>query len=155
MIRGRRGLTFTAFLLISGSSVANAQGSRSDSIEVKAVDFAFSVPDTMKAGAHRWTFVNDGTVRHEFLVVRLPHDLPAQTAVDSLHARGLRAFLPGSPTLGFAAGGLLAPPGQRSDAQLLTQDRRGDRLLIFCQLREAPEKPKHDEMGMFKVIYFK
>ena len=57
--------------------------------------------------------------------------------------------------MGFASGGLLAPAGQRSEVQLLTKDQRGDRLLVFCQLREAPDKPKHDEMGMFKVIYFK
>ena len=134
---------------------ADAQRSRSHSVEVRAVDFAFTVPDTLTSGSHLWSFVNNGTVRHELIVVRLPASVPVETAIDSLHARGLRAFLPGSPALGVASSALFAAAGQRSDAQLLTQDRRGDRLVVFCQLREAPEKPKHDEMGMFKVIYIK
>lgn len=137
------------------SATLHAQRTHEQAVEVKAVDFAFSVPDTLKSGFHRWSFANNGTVRHEFVVVRLPAGLLLQTAIDSLHARGLRAFLPGSPTLGFASAALLAPAGARSQAELLTRDRRGDRLLVFCQLREAPEKPKHDEMGMFKVVYIK
>ena len=149
----RRGVISLAFLWLTPTLFA--QSARDQAIEVKAVDFAFTVPDTLSAGAHRWSFVNNGTVRHEFLVVRLPSEVSTQAAVDSLHARGMRAFMPGSPLLGFVSGGLLAPAGQKSDAELVTRDRRGDRLLVFCQLREAPEKPKHDEMGMFKVIYIK
>lgn len=149
----RAGLTCAALLLLSAP--VDAQRSSEQAVEVKAVDFAFNLPDTLRAGSHRWSFVNNGSVRHEFIIVRLPVELPPQIAVDSLHARGLRAFLPGSPKLGFASGALLAPASQRSDAELITRDRRGDRLLVFCQLREAPDKPKHDEMGMFKVIYIK
>lgn len=149
----RTALAGVALWLVS--SPLQAQRSSEQAVEVKAVDFAFNLPDTLKAGSHRWSFVNAGSVRHEFIVVHLPAALPVQTAVDSLHARGLRAFLPGSPLLGFASGALLAPAGQRSDAELVTRDRRGDRVLVFCQLREAPDKPKHDEMGMFKVIYIK
>jgi hypothetical protein len=149
----RTGLACVALWLVS--SPLHAQRLSEQAIEVKAVDFAFNLPDTLTAGSHRWSFMNGGSVRHEFIVVRLPAELPVQVAIDSLHARGLRAFLPGSPTLGFASGALLAPAGRRSDAELVTRDRRGDRVLVFCQLREAPDKPKHDEMGMFKVIYIK
>jgi hypothetical protein len=31
-------------------------------------------------------------------------------------------------------------------------DRRGDILLAFCQLRDSVDKPKHDDLGMFKVV---
>jgi len=112
----RAGLIGLAFLCVTPTLFA--QSARDRAVEVKAVDFAFTAPDTLSAGAHRWSFVNNGSVRHEFLVVRLPAEVSAE-------------------------------------AELLTRDRRGDRLLVFCQLREAPEKPKHDEMGMFKVIYIK
>jgi hypothetical protein len=142
-----------AALLLLPAGVLHAQRSNRDRlIEVRAVDFALLLPDTLPAGTHRWSFANNGSVRHEFIIVRLPASLPTTAAVDTLHARGLRAFLPGSPTLGFASSGLFAPPNQKSDAEIVTRDRRGDRLLVFCQLRDAEGKPKHDEMGMFKVI---
>jgi hypothetical protein len=34
----------------------------------------------------------------------------------------------------------------------VTHDRRGDVLLAFCQLRDSTDKPKHDDLGMFKVV---
>ena len=148
-------LALASVAALIGWTPIYAQRSHEQAVEVNAVDFAFNLPDTLKSGAHRWSFMNGGSVRHEFIVVRLSAETPSQTAVDSLHARGLRAFLPGSPTLGYASGALLAPAGRRSDAELVTRDRRGDRLLVFCQLREAPDKPRHDEMGMFKIIYIK
>ena len=125
---------------------------RQPSIDVVAVDFAFTLPDSLRAGTHRWSFTNNGGVRHEFIVVRLPGTVTSAAAVDSLHARGLRAFLPGSPATGFASSGLFAPPNQKSDAEILTTDHRGDRLLLFCQLRDGEGKPRHDELGMFKVV---
>jgi hypothetical protein len=138
-------------LLLPGQALY-AQANRDQRINVRAVDFALDVPESLRAGTHRWTFTNDGTVRHEFIVVKLPVSLDAQAAVDTLHARGLRAFFPGSQTLGFASSGLFAASHQKSDAELVTRDKRGDRLLVFCQVRDAEGKPRHDEMGMFKVI---
>jgi hypothetical protein len=138
-------------LALSGRGLY-AQNDRDQRIEVRAVDFALDIPDSLPAGSHRWTFTNNGNVRHEFIIVRLPASLDASAAVDTLHARGLRAFWPGSPALGFASSVLLASPHQTSDAEIVTRDKRGDRLLVFCQVRDAADKPKHDELGMFKVI---
>jgi hypothetical protein len=140
-----------ALLLLPGQALYS-QSNRDQPIHVRAVDFALDVPESLRAGTHRWTFTNDGTVRHEFIVVKLPASLDTQAAVDTLHVRGLRAFWPGSPAVGFASSGLFASPHQTSDAELVTRDKRGDRLLVFCQIRDAEGKPKHDEMGMFKVI---
>jgi len=38
---------------------------------------------------------------------------------------------------------------------IVTHDRHGDVLIAFCQFREAPDKPKHDELGMFKIVRVK
>ena len=141
-----------AGLLLFAGPRLYAQSNRDQRIEVRAVDFALDIPDSLRAGTHRWSLTNDGSVRHEFVIVRLPASLEAQAAVDTLHARGLRAFWPGSSALGFASSVLLASPHQKSDAEIVTRDKRGDRLLVFCQVRDAEGKPKHDEMGMFKVI---
>jgi hypothetical protein len=142
-----------ALVLIPAAVALHAQRPKeAGSIDVRAVDYALLLPDSIAAGTHRWTFTNAGNLRHEFIIVRLPAGLTTAAAVDSLHARGLRAFFPGSATMGSASSALLAAPNQKSDAEIVTRDRSGDRLLVFCQLRDAEGKPKHDEMGMFKVI---
>jgi hypothetical protein len=141
-----------ALILIPAAAVHAQQPAEERSINVRAVDYALLLPDSIPAGTHRWTFTNAGNLRHEFIIVRLPASLTTAAAVDSLHARGLRAFFPGSATMGSASSALLAAPNQKSDAEIVTRDQRGDRLLVFCQLRDAEGKPKHDEMGMFKVI---
>ena len=142
-----------AFLVVS-ASIAHAQRrARETTIDVKAVDFALVVPDTIAPGTHRWTLTNAGGSRHELIIARLGPNADANVAIDSLHARGLRALFPGNADIAVASSALLAGPNKKADAELITHDRRGDRLLVFCQLRDADAKPRHDEMGMFKVVH--
>ena len=54
--------------------------------------------------------------------------------------------------MAIAGNALFAPPGQTANAEVVTHDRRGDILLAFCQLRDSVDKPKHDDLGMFKVV---
>ena len=123
-------------------------------IPVRAFDFALEMPDSIRAGTHSWTFRNDGQSRHELIVARLQRGTDTKAVIDSLHARGLRAFF-SSESPAIAGGALFAVPGREADAEIVTRDRSGDVLLVFCQLRDAPDKPKHDELGMFKVVRVK
>lgn len=86
------------------------------------------------------------------IIAKLAPSVDPHTAVDTLHARGLRAFFPGNPEFAVATSALFAAPGKKSDAEVVTRYRRGEVLLVFCQLRDADGKPKHDELGMFKVV---
>jgi hypothetical protein len=140
------------FALPAGNIHAQRAG-REIRVDVKAADYALMLPDTIRAGSNRWTFTNTGKLRHELIIAKLAPNLDARAAVDTLHARGLRAFFPGAPDFAVASSGLFAAPGQRSDAELVTHDHRGDVLLVFCQLRDGEGKPKHDELGMFRVVH--
>ena len=141
-------------LALTPASAHPQRTSREITIEVKAVDFALlSVPDTIAAGTHRWTLTNAGNSRHEMIIARLGPNADANVAIDSLHARGMRGLFPGNPEIAVASSALLAAPNQKADAELVTHDRRGDRLLVFCQLRDADGRPRHDELGMFKLVH--
>jgi hypothetical protein len=144
-----------AYVLI-GLPAANVHAQRAEQegrVDVQAADYALILPDTIRAGNNRWTFTNTGKMRHEMIIVRLASNVDAKAAVDTLHARGLRAFFPGAADFGVASSGLFSAPGQKSDAELVTHNARGDVLLVFCQLRDGEGKPKHDELGMFKLVH--
>jgi hypothetical protein len=146
-------LIVQTLVALPAAAVHAQRADRERRIDVKAADYALMLPDTIRAGSNRWTFSNTGKLRHELIVARLAPNVDPSAAVDSLHARGLRAFFPGAPEFAVAAAALLAAPGQKADAELITRDSRGDVLLVFCQLRDGEGKPKHDEMGMFKVVH--
>ena len=146
-------LIATVILLLFAQTAHAQRGPRETTIEVKAVDYALVLPDTIRAGTHRWTLTNTGSKRHEMIIARLGPNADANVAIDSVHARGLRGLFPGNPDIAVASGALLATSNQKADAELITHDRRGDRLLVFCQLRDAEDKPRHDELGMFKVVH--
>lgn len=145
-------LVVQAFLLLPALDLFAQHPSREQRVEVTAVDYALNLPEMLAHGTHRWTFENKGNVRHEFIIARLGPNVDTHAAVDSLHARGFRAFFPGSPALGVAGAALLAGPDHKADGEIVTRDRAGDILLVFCQLRDGEGKPKHDEMGMFKLV---
>jgi hypothetical protein len=109
------------------------------------------MPDSLRAGTHVWQFQNAGSARHEFILARLKPGADPKATVDSLHARGLRAFF-AKESQALAGSALFAPPGMTANAEIVTHDRRGDVLLAFCQLRDTTDKPRHDELGMFKVV---
>ena len=138
-----------ALVLVAGSG---AQQPQTSTIAVRGMDFALVMPDSIPAGTHAWSFRNDGNSRHELILARLKPGTDVKAAVDSLHARGLRAFF-AKESAGIVAGALFALPGDASDAEIVTRERRGDVLLMFCQLRDTPEKPKHDDLGMYKVVH--
>jgi hypothetical protein len=153
-LRSGRSLLAALILLLLPAFDAHAQRTeRETKIDVNAADYALILPDTIRAGTHRWTLTNNGNSRHEMLIARLGPNADVHAVIDSLHARGMRALFPGDPQFAVASGALLAVPGKRSEAELVTREHRGDVLLVFCQLRDAPEKPKHDELGMFKVVH--
>src|SRR3954469_18444319 len=93
------------------------RGSRETRVDVKAADYALILPDTIRAGNNRRTFTNTGKMRHEMIIVRLALNVDPKAAVDTLHARGLRAFFPGAVDFGVASSGLFSAPGQKSDAE--------------------------------------
>ncbi len=129
----------------------SSKQSAATTIAVRGFDFALQMPDSIRAGTHSWTFRNDGQSRHELILARLQPGTDTKAAIDSLHARGLRAFF-AKESVAIAVGALFAPPGTEAAAEIVTHDCRGDVLLVFCQLRETPDKPKHDDLGMFKVV---
>lgn len=147
----RVAVTYVAWVALALSVETAPTHQSAMTIAVRGVDFALETPDSIRAGTHSWKFRNDGQARHELIVARLQPGMDTKAVIDSLHARGLRAFF-SNESLAIAAGALFAAPGREADAEIVTHDRSGDVLLVFCQLRDAPDKPKHDELGMFKVI---
>lgn len=142
-------LSFAALGAVGGACARPAPAeATATEVRVVAHDYAFTLPDTLRAGRTQFRLATDGKQLHELVIVRLKPGVSLATAVDSL-ARGaaikaLRAT--GSGVL-FAAPG--APP---TDAVIEAELAPGDRWAFFCQFRDGPKAPKHQQLGMFKVL---
>jgi hypothetical protein len=146
----RAAVTIVAWMSLA-LSVETVSSRQSTTLPVRALDCALQMSDSIRAGTHSWRFRNDGKSRLELIFARLQAGTDVEAVTDSLQARGLRAFF-ATESMALAVGGLFAPPGVEAAAEIVTHDRAGGVLLAFSQLRDAPDKPKHDDLGMFKVV---
>jgi len=57
--------------------------------------------------------------------------------------------------LGRAVGLILAEPGQPSLGHLMVDLVKGQSYIFLCNLRDAPDKPSHNMLGMGKALTIK
>jgi hypothetical protein len=136
-------------MVTAGTACARATPPASpNAVHIVGTDYAFAAPDSLPAGATVLTFENRGKQRHEMLVARLKDGVSPRQFADSLMSgvsvRPLRAT--GSAVL-------FADAGQRNEVVSLRVDlTRGERWAIWCQFADSTGAPKHQTLGMFKLV---
>ena len=117
-------------------------------LRIVGMDYAFDAPDSVKAGPTVIRFENRGRVRHEMVVTQLRDDVLGAVFADSL--------VKGGSTKALRATGasiLFAKAGERNDAVALRVTfERGHRYAITCGFRDSAAAPRHQSLGMFKIV---
>jgi hypothetical protein len=122
-------------------------GQANRTVVVRGLNYAFQAPDTVPAGLTTFILDNQGTVRHEVVVVRLKegHTLSEVIAAKTLEER--------QPLYEDVVGLIVAKPGQRAPGSLVTKLVKGGNYVLLCNLRDAPDKPTHLMQGMGRVLH--
>jgi hypothetical protein len=114
-------------------------------VAIVGLDYAFQGRDTIPAGPVIFSFLNQGAVRHE-MVLYIPNE--GRTLADYLRA----ATAQERQGLGRAVGLILADPGQPALARMVVNLKEGQSYVLVCNLRDAPDKPPHNVLGMGKAL---
>lgn len=139
------GLLCTLFIADPGH--AAAQDARV--VTVTGLDYAFRAPDTLEAGSVVVSLLNQGTVRHEVVIIRLKQ---GRTLSEYLRASTIEE----RRSLGDGLIGLiLAESGQTAPGRLLAELEKGRTYALICNLRDAPDKPQHFTLGMAASLHVK
>jgi hypothetical protein len=134
--------SLTAVLCLSevGAQTAN-------SVTIRGLDYAFQSPDTIVGGPTLFTFENHGTVRHEVVISRLKEGHTLSEVVEAKTPADRNALLDG------LVGLVIADAGKTALGQLLASMEKGRSYVLFCNLRDSPEKPQHMALGMARLLY--
>lgn len=117
-------------------------------LHIEGVDYAFSAPDSVPAGPAIVTFENRGKHRHELVFVRLKEGVSLREVADSL-TKGART----NALRSTGSAVLFAEPGARNDVVSLRLDfKPGEHWAIVCQFADSAGAPKHNTLGMFKLV---
>jgi hypothetical protein len=110
-------------------------------VELHALDFSFTVPDTLMAGAHTFHAVNDGPQVHEFQFVRLNDGVTVEQFMAA-------AAQPNQPPPGRLMGG----PGAYSRGQeaYWSATLTPGNWLILCFVPDPADGKPHVMKGMVK-----
>ena len=138
-LRGR--VVVAALLAATLASCAPAR--RPNAVTIVGVNYAFlPLPHVLPAGPTEFAFENRGTVPHMVLIAPLRDGVTVDSVLDA-HGRARDALI----EEGDAA--LEAAPGERAPGRLLMDLLPGRTYLLVCVLRDAPEQPRHEALGMF------
>jgi hypothetical protein len=114
-------------------------------VEIIGLDYAFRGRDTIPAGPVSLSFLNQGAVRHEMVLYILNE---GRTLADYLKA----ATAQERQGLGRPVGLVLAEPGKPALARMVVDLVKGESYVLLCNLRDAPDKPPHNILGMGKAL---
>jgi hypothetical protein len=134
-------------LILLGSRGAAAPTSASHDVTIVAHEYAFAVPATVPAGVTTFHFVNRGRVTHEVQLFRFNPGVSAAAATRYLAS----GHVPDS--VSDASGSvLIAAAGDSVREGVTVRLVAGERYALMCQFRDAPDKPRHSSLGMFRLL---
>lgn len=121
-------------------------------VTVKLADFAFIMPDVLKAGKQTWQFTNEGKQVHHMLMVQLPDGVTVEDIIDwvSAEASGPPPFIvPDTMPVGTAFENL--SPGTTAWAEI---DLPVGSYTVFCLLPDMAMTPPHAHIthGMHRQV---
>ena len=128
-------------LLAMAPPLRNPQ--RTQDLTIFGLDYAYSgVPQAMAAGPTSFSFENRGKKRHMMMVARLKTGITVDSAA-RIHGPARGVLVDGGE------GVLVAEAGERAVDRLLVDLTPGRTYVVYCVFRDAPDKPMHEELGMF------
>ena len=113
-------------------------------VTVEAVDYAFQLPDTLRAGPTTFRMHNGGKVPHEMVMALLKPGVTMSQLMDHVGAGGS----PDSVVTGIV-GILIATPGETTVGALSTDLLPGRTYALICSFKDGPDTPEHIALGMF------
>ena len=117
-------------------------------VTIIGLDYAFQGRDTIPEGPVIFSLMNQGAVRHEMVLYILNE---GRTLADYLRATTAQE----RQGLGRALGLILAEPGQPAPVRMVVNLTKGQSYVLLCNLRDAPDKPPHNTLGMGKALIIK
>lgn len=110
---------------------------------VVGTDYAFQVPERIRAGETLFTFENRGTVRHEMSIILVKEGFQSDSV--------LAGIVAGSPRRNFVEGQgalIIARPGEPPGPRLWMDLQTGRTYLVLCTLKDTPDAKPHVMLGM-------
>jgi hypothetical protein len=127
-----------ALLSITGASPQPAQ-----TIRIVGTDYAFQVPEHIRAGETIFTFDNRGSVRHEMTLALLKPGFRADSILASTVAgSSRREWREGQ------AGVVVSRPGDSPGPGVWLNLEVGRTYFVLCTLRDRPDAQPHLMLGM-------
>lgn len=133
--------------LAASPSISKVSAQAPNSVTIRGLDYAFESPDTIAGGPTLFTLENRGTVRHEVAIARIKE---GHTFAEVFAARTPAER---NALLDALVGLIIADPGKNALGQLLASMDKGRSYVLFCNLRDAPDKPQHMTLGMARLLY--
>jgi hypothetical protein len=116
-------------------------------VVIDAADYTFTLPDTLAPGPTDFRMRNTGQQRHEAALSRL---IPGATAAFLLaeehKGNNVDSLFDGEDAL------LTSYPGDDNRIAMRVDLLPGRTYILACHFRDAPDKPSHLTLGMFKEI---
>ncbi len=119
-------------------------------VRIIAHDYAFEFPATLPPGRTAFRLVNQGTVLHEVQLYRFRRGISRDSALRML----VTNQIPDS-AVDVDGGVLIAGPADSTVQELLAPLRPGDVYALECAFRNAPNQPKHRDIGMVAAFEVK
>ncbi len=114
---------------------------------VIAKDYAFGFPRTLPAGPTAFRLINEGSVNHEVQIYRFTAGLSPDSALRLLATDQI-----GEADIDADGGVLIAAAADSTQQELLATLRPGEVYALECAFRNAPDQPKHRDLGMVAVF---
>ena len=119
-------------------------------LTVTTTDYAFQMLDTVRAGPIVFHLRNAGAVRHELLLSELKAGVRPESAYAVVQKGGdIDAVFEKDAAL------LVAGPGETPQMGLRANLTKGRTYVLACTLQDAPDKPPHVMLGMYKPFVAK
>jgi hypothetical protein len=132
-------------LLLAGVACRATPAERE--IRIAGVDYAFQLPDSVRAGPAIVRFHNAGAVPHELAMALLKPGVTVPRVLEVIKAGGSPDSL-----IDGVVGILIAQPGGDPAGRLLVDLQAGRTYAIFCNFQDGPDKPPHSALGMVQSL---